>query len=145
MKQTWKERLTAAREEKGLSKTAFASAMGVSKPTATDWEKSVEDGGIAEMNGKNLTKAAEVLDINPEWLLYGSLPVRRAKQLKEVPLPAPIIKEDLGPTAQDIQELINDFMAIKSRTDLEAVKRSAKVAAKRANRASLDETAADKR
>jgi transcriptional regulator with XRE-family HTH domain len=67
----WKQRLRAAREEKGMSKTAFASAVGISNATATDWEKSVDSGGIKEISGPKLTRASEVLGIDPHWLLHG--------------------------------------------------------------------------
>lgn len=72
MKQTWKQRLTEARLNRNLSKTEFASAVSVSAPTVTDWEKPFQDGGIAEMKGNNLTKVCEVLGITAEWLLNGS-------------------------------------------------------------------------
>jgi transcriptional regulator with XRE-family HTH domain len=67
----WKQRLRVAREEKGMSKTAFAAAVGVSNATATDWEKSVDSGGIKEISGPKLTRASEVLGIDPHWLLHG--------------------------------------------------------------------------
>lgn len=67
----WKQRLRAARVGKGLSKTAFAAAVGVSNATATDWEKSVDSGGIKEISGPKLTRASEVLGIDPHWLLHG--------------------------------------------------------------------------
>ena len=67
----WKQRLRQAREAKGLNKTEFAKAVGVSNPTVTDWEKSVADGGIKEISGVKLTKAADVLGVSPSWLLQG--------------------------------------------------------------------------
>lgn len=67
----WKQRLRAAREDKGMSKTAFAAAVGISNATATDWEKSVDSGGIKEISGPKLTRASEVLGIDPHWLLHG--------------------------------------------------------------------------
>jgi transcriptional regulator with XRE-family HTH domain len=60
-----------SREKKGLSKTAFAAAVGISNATATDWEKSVDAGGIKEISGPKLTKASEVLGVDPHWLLHG--------------------------------------------------------------------------
>jgi transcriptional regulator with XRE-family HTH domain len=69
----WKQRLRAARLGKGMSKTAFAAAVGVSNATATDWEKSVDAGGIKEISGPKLTRASEVLGIDPHWLLHGKL------------------------------------------------------------------------
>lgn len=60
------ERITEAREAKGLTKTAFAKAVGVSQPTVTDWEN-----GVMRPNGENLVKVCRVLEISPEWLLTG--------------------------------------------------------------------------
>ncbi len=67
----WKLRLAEARAAKGLSKSDFAKAVRISPPTATDWEKSVADGGIKEISGIRLTKVCEVLGIDPMWLLHG--------------------------------------------------------------------------
>lgn len=67
----WKLRLKQAREAKGLSKSDFAKAVRISAPTATDWEKSVADGGIKEISGVRLAKACEVLGVDSAWLLHG--------------------------------------------------------------------------
>lgn len=67
----WKHRLREAREAKGFKKTAFALAVGVSNATVTDWEKSVDAGGIKEISGPKLTKVCEVLGVDPHWLLDG--------------------------------------------------------------------------
>lgn len=67
----WKQRLSHARKEKGLNKTEFAKAVGVSNPTVTDWEKSIEDGGINEISAGNLAKAAAVLNVDSNWILLG--------------------------------------------------------------------------
>lgn len=67
----WKQRLKSARVGKGLNKTEFAKAVGVSNPTVTDWEKSAGDGGIKELSGPNLTKVCQVLEVTPGWLLHG--------------------------------------------------------------------------
>jgi transcriptional regulator with XRE-family HTH domain len=69
----WKQRLRDARMGKGMSKTAFAAAVGVSNATATDWEKSIDAGGIKEISGPKLTRACEVLGVDPHWLLHGKL------------------------------------------------------------------------
>lgn len=67
----WKQRLKAAREQAGLNKTTFAKLVEVSNPTVTDWEKSVDDGGIQEISGVRLSKICQVLNVDPEWLLHG--------------------------------------------------------------------------
>jgi phage repressor protein C with HTH and peptisase S24 domain len=77
----WKQRLRSAREAKGLSKTAFAKAVGVSNPTATDWEKSTEDGGIKEISGPKLTKVSEVLGVDPHWLIDGRTATNEGKSV----------------------------------------------------------------
>lgn len=68
----WKIRLKKSREGKNLNKTAFARLVEVSNATVTDWEKSVDDGGIKEISGAKLTKVSEVLGVDPRWLLNGS-------------------------------------------------------------------------
>lgn len=69
---SWKNRLKEARLKKGLNKTEFAKAIPVSNPTITDWEKSVETGGIREITGPNLVRVCEVLGITAEWLINGT-------------------------------------------------------------------------
>lgn len=67
----WKTRLKEARLKKGLNKTELAKAIPVSNPTVTDWEKSVDSGGIREITGPNLVRVCEVLSITAEWLING--------------------------------------------------------------------------
>lgn len=76
----WKKRLKQARLAKNLNKTTFAKAVGVSNPTVTDWEKSVDSGGIKEINGLNLMRACDVLGITPQWLLSNTGPMRTDSQ-----------------------------------------------------------------
>ncbi|WP_257638201.1 LexA family transcriptional regulator [Janthinobacterium sp. UMAB-56] len=63
----WHKRLTQAREEKGIKKSAFAKLVGVSPPTVTDWE----NGETKMIEGANLVKVCSALGISPEWLLDG--------------------------------------------------------------------------
>jgi transcriptional regulator with XRE-family HTH domain len=63
----WHKRLTIARERKGLKKSAFAKLAGVSAPTVTDWE----NGDTKMIEGSNLVKVCEVLEITAEWLING--------------------------------------------------------------------------
>jgi transcriptional regulator with XRE-family HTH domain len=68
----WKARLKAKREAAGWNnKTLFADAVGVSPATVTDWEKSVETGGIGKIKGENLVKVCSLLGIDERWLLEG--------------------------------------------------------------------------
>jgi transcriptional regulator with XRE-family HTH domain len=68
----WKLRLKEARERAGLNKTEFAKMAKVSNATVTDWEKAAEDGGIREISGIRLSQICKVLDVTPDWLLYGT-------------------------------------------------------------------------
>lgn len=63
----WKERLKIAREAVGISKSAFSRLVGVSAPTVSEWES----GAIKSIDGHNLVKAAEILEVTPEWLMTG--------------------------------------------------------------------------
>lgn len=63
----WHIRLTQAREAKNIKKSAFARLVGVSAPTVTDWE----NGETKMIEGANLIKVCNALDITPDWLLHG--------------------------------------------------------------------------
>lgn len=92
----WKQRLKIAREAKGLNKTEFRKLVGVSSPTVTDWEKSVETGGIKEITGPKLAKVCQILGITVDYLYSG----------KELVPPAPAqIPDSLRLTIETAEEL----------------------------------------
>jgi transcriptional regulator with XRE-family HTH domain len=64
---TWHERLTFAREQKGLKKSAFARLVEVSAPTVTDWE----NGETKMIDGLNMVRVCQVLGISAAWLMTG--------------------------------------------------------------------------
>lgn len=63
----WHRRLTQAREAKNIKKSAFAKLIGVSAPTVTDWE----NGETKMIEGANLIKVCNALEISPDWLIHG--------------------------------------------------------------------------
>jgi transcriptional regulator with XRE-family HTH domain len=63
----WNDRITIARTKKGLSKTQFWKAMGISSATATNWE----NGKVTSIKGENLFKACALLGVTEQWLLHG--------------------------------------------------------------------------
>lgn len=64
--QTWKpERLTEARESRGLTRAGLAKALGVSKSAVTQWEK-----GVTAPRGSHLARLAQVLGKPAGWF-YG--------------------------------------------------------------------------
>ena len=79
----WKQRLKHAREAKGLNKTEFRKLVGVSSPTVSDWEKSIETGGIKEITGPNLVKVCQVLGITADFLYSGQEAPRQPPQLAD--------------------------------------------------------------
>lgn len=63
----WYERLSQARQAKGLKKAHFAKAIGVQPPTITEWER----GDTVAPSAANVMKICQVLNITPEWLMSG--------------------------------------------------------------------------
>ena len=69
---TLAERIRGAREAAGIRyKSELARRVGVSSPTVTDWES----GEINELKADNLFALCKVLNVRPEWLLSGRLPM----------------------------------------------------------------------
>jgi len=63
------ERLKSRRKELGLSQNSLAQSCGVSQPTIANWERG---GHVPRHNA--LTSIAASLDVDPIWLLSGSMP-----------------------------------------------------------------------
>ena len=86
----WKQRLRAAREAKGLKKGKFASAVGVSNATITDWEKGADAGGIKDITGANLMKVCQVLEVDANWLLHGRSATKVGDLIRLLPGAIPV-------------------------------------------------------
>ena len=63
---TWHGRLKFARENAGIRPTDLAKEVGVSNATISDWES----GEIKKLEGENLLKVCDVLNISPNWLIF---------------------------------------------------------------------------
>lgn len=63
---TWHDRLRYAREQTGLRPIDLAKEVGVSSATVSDWES----GEIKKLEGENLLKVCDLLNISPKWLLF---------------------------------------------------------------------------
>lgn len=61
------ERICAAREGARLSKAELARRVGVSRATVGQWES----GEIKRLEAENLLRLADVLRVDPTWLLTG--------------------------------------------------------------------------
>jgi len=62
------ERIKAARERMGLSQAGLAYKVGVSQPTVAAWEKV----GAHKVNRSNLLRLASVLNVDPQWISFGT-------------------------------------------------------------------------
>lgn len=87
---TWHKRLTQAREAKNIKKSAFAKLVGVSAPTVTDWE----NGDTKMIEGSNLVKVCQALDISPAWLLNDENQSVEARQLVPGAIPITLLDDD---------------------------------------------------
>lgn len=67
---TWNNRIAAARQAKGLTKSELARAVKVSHATIHDWE----NGDIKTIKGENLMNVCRVLGMSENYLLYGTEP-----------------------------------------------------------------------
>lgn len=63
---TWHDRLKFAREQIGVRPIDVAKEVGVSSATVSDWES----GEIKKLEGENLLKVCEFLNISPRWLIF---------------------------------------------------------------------------
>jgi len=61
------DRLRKARKTKGLSQEALAKAIGISRVTVTQ----IESGSVKSIDGINLIRLAEELNVSPSWISTG--------------------------------------------------------------------------
>lgn len=73
--------LKALRREKKLSQEALAQALHVTRQTVSAWER-----GVARPDVDTLLRLAQVLEVEPERLLYGGEPRQTAPRYRTVPL-----------------------------------------------------------
>lgn len=95
---TWHKRLTQAREAKGIKKSAFAKLVGVSAPTVTDWE----NGDTKMIEGSNLIKVCQALDISPDWLLHGT---QADSKLTEMHIPGALSVAVIEPDEENFHQI----------------------------------------
>ncbi len=73
--------LKALRKEKKLSQEALAQALHVTRQTVSAWER-----GVARPDVDTLLRLAQVLEVDPERLLYGGERPQAAPRYRTVPL-----------------------------------------------------------
>ena len=74
MKVELKDRISARMLVRQCKAADLARACGVKPPSVSNWLS----GKTKELKGETLLRAAAFLEVNPEWLAYGSGPVSPA-------------------------------------------------------------------
>lgn len=78
----WNQRITEAREARGMSKADLMRACGVSAPTVTGWES----GEIKTLEAGNLLKICDALRVDPWWLILGKGKFSAPNTAEKMPL-----------------------------------------------------------
>lgn len=81
--ETFSSRLRWALQQKGISQSDLARAIGVNRAAINYWIK----GKTKEVEGTNLAKAANVLGVTPLWLMTGKGPTE-SKQTADIYWPS---------------------------------------------------------
>jgi HTH-type transcriptional regulator, cell division transcriptional repressor len=72
------DRISRRRDELGLTQAAIARKLGVVRQTVSLWE----NGHVRDIGGRHLRELARVLQVEPDWILYGDRP-----RIAEAPAP----------------------------------------------------------
>lgn len=106
------ERLKEARIKKGLTQESVAEAAGISRVSVVQWEK----GETKNAKGEYLLRAAQLLDINPYWLVFGEGEMSNTtKAESEYSLvPKYNISASMGDGRTVESEQVVDYLAFKS-------------------------------
>ncbi|WP_395008559.1 helix-turn-helix domain-containing protein [Undibacterium sp.] len=102
----WYERLKIAREAQGLKKSHFASRIGVTPATITEWE-----GGLTTSpSASNTLKICEVLKVSPDWLINGEdAPDKSSNKSADVKRAIEIMESLSEPELKQLLAIINTF------------------------------------
>ena len=71
------QRLTTARKQKGISQEALADSLGVSRQAVSKWET-----GESKPDVNNLIALCDKLELNIEYLCFGTVPFPEKKEKK---------------------------------------------------------------
>ncbi len=110
------DRLRKARKSKGLSQDGLANLSGVGRVTITQ----IESGKVSSIDGANLLKLAEVLEINPKWLIDGSepqgmLPMLPASHYEHMDVAAAI--PEFSNVTDSVMEIIRTLSLVNASID----------------------------
>lgn len=73
---TWNKRLASALAESEYTANSLATAVGVSAPTVSAWIAAGTIQPARNINGENLIRVCQLLNIRPEWLMFKEGPMR---------------------------------------------------------------------
>jgi len=73
---TWNKRLATALAESEYTGNSLATRMGVAAPTVSAWIAAGTIQPAKNINGENLLRVCQILNIRPEWLMFREGPMR---------------------------------------------------------------------
>lgn len=86
----------ARKELRKLTQPKLAAAAGIKQPSLSE----LETGETKEVSGPVLIALAKALQVRPEWLLWGEMPIEM---------------DDMGALAQDERQLVADYRSSSER------------------------------
>lgn len=79
---TWNERIATAIAESDYRPQQIAKELGVSPPTVAAWIGAASIRPAKNITGENLLQVCRLLEIRPEWLMFGEEPKRPTQSRK---------------------------------------------------------------
>lgn len=90
---TWNERLAKAVAESDYRPQQIAKELNVSPPTVAAWIGAASIRPAKNITGENLLQVCRLLEISPEWLMFGEGAMRPEKSAKISPEMAQVIAQ----------------------------------------------------
>ena len=88
---TWNERFAKAVADSDYNREQIAKLIGASSPTVAAWIGAGSLRPAQNITGENLLKVCRLLDVRPEWLIFGEGSMRPEKSAKISPEMAQVI------------------------------------------------------
>ena len=76
--ETMGDRIARRRKELGIRQQQIADKLGIVRQTVSLWE----NGHTHDMHGRHLRDLAKMLDVEPDWILYGESDHKRSESDK---------------------------------------------------------------
>ncbi|CAG4900582.1 hypothetical protein [Paraburkholderia saeva] len=74
---TWNQRLAYALAQSEYTANGLAAALGLKAPSISAWIGAGSITPARDIKADNLLRVCELLNVRPEWVLFGKLPMAR--------------------------------------------------------------------